>query len=270
MPTVVPARGLCLALSLASAFSVPLAVQAQYAEASPRIGWNFTYDGTNGALDPADVAGLNDPMWGDFRQDNWNNDPTLGQSGSPNDPDIADLLDAAGLPTGASLDWTYSGIINSWSMQAPATTDPNEYLMYGYQARDPRLQVENIPYACYALVLYYNQDGLQGNSTVTLSEIGGSVLATRSVSTGDPDNNVNFFTDYQNGGFRVEDGVGAPTPSNATVFYDLRTPNLQIDFTWPDDGSIDNVGTSGLQIVDTTSACIFADGFENGTTSLWM
>lgn len=275
MPYLVSAGGLRATVLLLLSFALPLATQAQFVEATDRIGWNFTWDGTQGDLSATDVAGMNDPTWGDFRQDNWNNDPTLGQQASPGDPDIADLIDATGAATGASLDWSYKGGVNSWHMEAPVTLnsgdpgyDPNQKLTYGYQALDPQLKITNIPYDCYALVLYYNHDGTDGRSEIDLSAVGGSVFASRTVQAGGtPTPNANG---YQNVGFVVEDGVAPLTSTNVTVFYGLRVADLQVDFTWLTDGSNGNTGTQALQIVDMTAACIFADGFESGNISLWM
>lgn len=271
MPSSASPRRLAAALSIVVCLSIPYAAQGQLDEATNRIGWNFAFDATHGNLADTDVAGLDDPTWGDFRQDFWNNDPNIGQTDPASEPDIPNLFDSTGVTTGASLSWSYSAV-NSWHMLEPANADTNEKLMYGYQALDPTLKIQEIPYACYALVLYYNQDGVHSASVVTLSEVGDpSPIVMRTVNTGDPDSIQTHFTDYKNGGFRVEDGVGDPIPSNVTVFYDLTTPDLQIEFVWPNDGSVANTGTSALQIVETPGACpIFGDGFESGNLSLWM
>ena len=136
--------------TLCAAFS--LHVQAQ------TISVNFAEDDggqarANQTLLPGDLAGANG-----YEAVNWNN--ALFSTSS-----MSDLIDNSGSTTSASVSWTAN---NGWG-DGTANSDanaglPNAKLQRGYvddtgAGNTATINVTNIPYAIYDLVLYFSSDG---------------------------------------------------------------------------------------------------------------
>ena len=126
---------------------------------SAGIGINFGAGRTDASLAETDVAGV-------FPQAGWNN--LAGPFIAP-----VSLLDDAGAISGAMIEVSMD---EEWSVAGPAA-DPNGILLTGWFAAQNvdgtnRINITDIPFANYDLVLYFNHD--RNNETADISEVNGA------------------------------------------------------------------------------------------------
>lgn len=199
------------------------------------IGLNFGSGRADAALFDADVAGI-------AAQSNWNNLPaTLGTA--------VVLNDDTGADSGATVSWAMD---EEWSIGGPAL-EPNGTLLNGWVSANNAgatntIDIENIPYGSYDLVVYVNHD--RGTEDVLLSEANG-VFQPFLGHENDTDILGDVIWSHQ-GRSAAED---AGQTGNFFVIPNLSSPvlNLLVDPAG-DAGSADRGSINAIQLINRGAA----------------
>jgi len=193
------------------------------------IGINFGAGRADATLNPGDTAGV-------FAQPNWNN--LVSPLGGPQV-----LNDDLGVASGASVDWNLD---EEWSVAGPAA-DSNGVLLTGWFSANNggapnTIDVSDIPYAVYDLLLYFNHDRANENTEVSETNEAFPMFVTRENNT----NIANPVIFAQ----QVESSLDVPTESgNFVIFQNLSGPNLNLVLSGGE-GADQRNPLTGIQIIN--------------------
>ncbi|MEJ6645062.1 MAG: hypothetical protein QNL33_17580 [Akkermansiaceae bacterium] len=197
------------------------------------IGLNLGAGRADATLFAGDVAGA-------FPQDNWNN------LAGPAIFELA-LIDEVGVTTGAMVSVAMD---EEWSVVGPAA-DANGILLTGWFATqnvdgNNTIDISDIPYANYDLVLYFNHD--RGAETADISEANNAFPAftVREINT-DILNPVTFMQQV------ASNGEGFDDRGNFMIIPGLSAATLNLVVNAGTIG-VDRGPLSGLQLVNRGSA----------------
>lgn len=195
------------------------------------IALNFGAGRDNAALLATDQTGV-------FAQSNWNN--LLGGSGGP-----FALVDELGAGSGASVTWAMD---EQWSIPGPAV-DPNGVMLTGWVsanggAATNTIDITDIPYATYDLVVYFNHD--RATEDVVISETNGA-FADFVAEENDTDiaATVGFAQQV------VSDADEPAENGNFAIFSELSESTLNLGFA---SGGGDRGAITGMQIINRGGA----------------
>lgn len=190
------------------------------------LGIHFPSNRDNARLQPAEVAGV-------VPQANWNSADGGANSGANANgttatislPNAAVLTDAAGAPTGVTVEWSSNGTWNT----SNGTATPDAKLMNGYidaigGTGSSTVVLGNIPYASYDVVAYLGSDG--NNRTAAVTD--GTTTYYYNTFSNDPNGGGGFDpgTDYVEA---TSTDPGNRPQANYAVFRGLSGPSQTLD-----------------------------------------
>lgn len=199
------------------------------------IGLNFGAGRANASLLDSDLAGIAPQAF-------WNNLATATGS------DLT-LTDDQGAESGATVTWSME---EEWSIGGPAF-DANGTLLNGWFAAQMAgvpntIDITNIPFATYDLVVYMNHD--RASEDVLLSEANGA-FPDFVIHENDTDILAEVVFNQQ-AVSAAEDGTQA---GNFAIFPNLTSSSLNLTLNPAGDwGSIDRGAITGLQLVNRGAA----------------
>jgi len=189
------------------------------------IGVNFATPGTtdnSNLLASPDVAGVerSDVLGAQTnRQDNWRN--LTAASGS-----LSNLGDSAGNPSGAGISWSGASLeARDW-----AGTTPDGNLLAGALTAGTgsvSLAFSDIPYASYHLVLYFDDTGDTGSTTVSLFQ--DSTMVGSAVTVNDNLDGGTGTFDYTSPTTNDFDEASLDNQGNYLVFTGLSGDSITIE-----------------------------------------
>ena len=229
------------------------------------VGVNFIGGNDNEEVDaselvPADVAGLiPQANWNNVAP--WSNNRSKGNGTLPDEVGTErDLIDSFGNVTAIDIAWDAE---NTFATDNNVIDNADERLTHGYldnSSARPNIVIDitEIPYSNYDLVVYVGSDGNNRTGAVLINEDTATQRWYRT-STGS-----GLFTGP--GSYIEADAIFEPqaTPSNYVLFQGLSDPSVKIENVR---GSA-NSGIHGLQIIQTVAPAILSVDVGTGEATL--